>query len=59
MRWPDGLNESDPLASSAMREAAERTRQQGTAGKLGEAAEQLEKNQMSEAKSRRSRRAMI
>ena len=46
------INESDPLASSAMREAAERTRQQGTAGKLGEAAEQLEKNQMSEAKSR-------
>ena len=46
------LNESDPLASSAMREAAEKTRQQGTTGKLGEAAEQLEKNQMGEARSR-------
>ena len=46
------LNESDPLASSAMREAAEKTRQQGTTGKLGEAADQLEKNQMGEAKSR-------
>ena len=46
------LNESDPLASSAMREAAEKSRQQGTAGKLGEAADQLEKNQMGQAKSR-------
>ena len=46
------LNESDPLASSAMREAAEKTRQQGTTGKLGEAADQLEKNQMGEARSR-------
>ncbi len=46
------LNESDPLASAAMREAAEKTRQQGTTGKIGEAAEQLEKNQMGEAKSR-------
>jgi hypothetical protein len=46
------LNESDPLASSAMREAAEKTRQKGTTGKLGEAADQLEKNQMGQARSR-------
>ena len=46
------LNESDPLAASAMREAADKSRQQGTAGKLGEAADQLEKNQMGQAKSR-------
>ncbi len=46
------LDESDPLASSAMREAAEKTRQQGTTGKLGEAADQLEKNQMGQARSR-------
>ena len=46
------LDESDPLASSAMREAAEKTRQQGTTGKLGEAADQLEKNQMGKAQPR-------
>jgi hypothetical protein len=46
------LDESDPLASSAMREAAEKSRQQGTTGKLGEAADQLEKNQMAQAQSR-------
>ena len=44
------LNESDPMASSAMREAAEKTQQQGTTGKIGEAADQLEKNQMGEAR---------
>ncbi len=38
------------MAASAMREAAEKSRQQGTAGKLGEAADQLEKNQMGEAR---------
>ena len=43
------LDESDPLASSAMREAADKSQKQGTAGKLGEAAEQLEKNQMGAA----------
>ena len=46
------LDESDPLASSAMREAAEKSQKQGTAGKLGEAADQLEKNQMGQARSR-------
>ncbi len=51
-RWLGRLNESDPLASSAMREAAEKTRQQGTTGKLGEAADQLEKNQMGKAQPR-------
>ena len=46
------LNESDPLASSAMREAAEKNQKRGTVGKLGEAADQLEKNQMGQARSR-------
>ncbi len=46
------LNESDPLASSAMREAAAKNQKQGTVAKLGEAADQLEKNQMGEARSR-------
>ncbi|HKI20808.1 MAG TPA: DUF4175 domain-containing protein, partial [Isosphaeraceae bacterium] len=46
------LNESDPLASSAMREAAEKNQKQGTVAKLGEAADQLEKNQMGQARSR-------
>ncbi len=49
------LEESDPLAASAMREAAENSRRQGTAGKLGEAAEQLEKNQMATARPRQDR----
>ena len=40
------LDESDPLAASAMREAAQESRKQGTAAKMGEAADQLEKNQM-------------
>ena len=46
------LDESDPLAASAMREAAEKSSQQGTAGKIAEAADQLEKNQMGKAQSR-------
>jgi hypothetical protein len=46
------LDESDPMAASAMREAAEKSRQKGTAGKLAEAADQLEKNQMGQAQSR-------
>ncbi len=46
------LNESDPLASAAMREAADKNQKQGTVAKLGEAADQLEKNQMGEARSR-------
>ena len=46
------LNEQDPLASAAMREAADKNRQQGTVAKLGEAADQLEKNQMGQARPR-------
>ncbi len=44
------LEESDPLASAAMKEAAEKSQKQGTAAKLGEAADQLEKNQMGSAR---------
>ena len=46
------MDESDPMAASAMREAAEKSRQKGTAGKLAEAADQLEKNQMGQAQAR-------
>ena len=46
------LDESDPLAASALREAAEQSRKQGTAAKMGEAADQLEKNQMGAARDR-------
>jgi hypothetical protein len=46
------LDESDPLAASAMREAAGNSRKQGTSAKMGEAAEQLEKNQMGQARAR-------
>jgi hypothetical protein len=45
------LEESDPLAASAMRDAAGKSQKQGTTAKMGEAAEQLEKNQMSQARS--------
>ncbi|MFI5459268.1 MAG: DUF4175 domain-containing protein, partial [Isosphaerales bacterium] len=45
-------DESDPLASSAMREAAQKNQKQGTVGKLSEAADQLEKNQMGQARAR-------
>ena len=44
------LDESDPLAASAMRGAAQESRQQGTAAKMGEAAERLEQNQMGSAR---------
>ncbi|MFO0891050.1 MAG: DUF4175 family protein [Isosphaeraceae bacterium] len=46
------LEETDPLAASGMREAASKSREQGTRGKMGEAADQLEKNQMGQARSR-------
>ncbi len=45
------LDESDPLAASAMRGAAEQSRNQGTSAKMNEAAEQMEKNQMGSARS--------
>jgi hypothetical protein len=44
------LGESDPMASSAMRDAAEQLQKQGTAAKAGEAADQLERNQMGAAR---------
>jgi hypothetical protein len=44
------LDESDPLAASAMRGAAQESRQQGTAAKMGDAAERLEQNQMGSAR---------
>ena len=44
------LDESDPLAASAMREAAANSRKQGTSAKMGEAAERLEKNKMGQAR---------
>jgi len=44
------LAESDPLAASALKEAADRLRKEQTPGKVGEAADQLEKNQMGTAR---------
>jgi len=43
------LEPTDPLAASALREAAQKSRQRGTASKMGEAADQLDKNQMAQA----------
>ncbi len=51
------LDESDPLAASAMREASAKSQKQGTVGKMGEAADQLENNQMGQARPRRIRHA--
>jgi hypothetical protein len=45
------LDEADPLGASAMREAADQAEKRGTVGKLGDAADQLEKNQMGTARS--------
>jgi hypothetical protein len=44
------LDESDPLAAAALREAAQQSRKQETAAKMGEAAEQLQRNQMGAAR---------
>jgi hypothetical protein len=44
------LDESDPLAAAALREAAQESRRQGTSAKMGEAADQLERNQMGAAR---------
>ncbi|MGC1722985.1 MAG: DUF4175 domain-containing protein, partial [Isosphaeraceae bacterium] len=49
------LDESDPLAAFAMREAAGNSRKQGTSAKMGEAAEQLEKNQMGQARAQQDK----
>jgi hypothetical protein len=44
------LDESDPLAAAALREAAQQSRKQETAAKMGEAAEQLQRNRMGAAR---------
>lgn len=49
------LEADDPLAAAALREAAEQSRAKGTAGKMGEAADQLEKNQMGSARDAQER----
>ena len=43
------LDASDPLAARALKDAAEQLRKQSTAAKMGEVADQLEKNQMGQA----------
>ena len=44
------LDANDPLSARALRDAAEQTRKQATAPKMGEIADQLDKNQMRQAK---------
>lgn len=44
------VGESDPLAASALKESAEQSRKQGTAAKMGEASDRIEKNQMGQAR---------
>lgn len=44
------IEESDPLAAAALRDAADESRKQGTAAKMGETADRLAKNQMGEAR---------
>src|SRR5262249_26203587 len=44
------LDESDPLAAAALREAADQSRKQGTSAKMGEAAQRREKTQRGEAR---------
>lgn len=45
----EGIAESDPLAAEALNEALEELRRQGTAAELGQAAEQVARNQMGPA----------
>ena len=45
------LEESDPLAASALKESAQESKSSGTTGKMSEASDRLEKNQMGEARS--------
>ncbi len=49
------IDQSDPLAASALRESAAGSRQQGTSAKMGEAAESLEKNQMGQARAQQEK----
>ncbi len=44
------LEANDPMSARALKDAAEQTRKQGTAAKMGEAADQLDKNQMGQAR---------
>jgi hypothetical protein len=44
------LDATDPLAARALRDAAEQTRKNATAPKMGEIADQLDKNQMRQAR---------
>ena len=44
------LDEADPLAAAALKQAADEAAQQKTDAKIGQAADQLEKNQMGAAK---------
>jgi hypothetical protein len=44
------LDESDPLAAAALREAAQESRKDATSARMGEAADQLERNQMGKAR---------
>lgn len=49
------LEASDPLSGSALREAGRESREKGTAGKMSDAGEQIEKNQLGEARSNQER----
>jgi hypothetical protein len=44
------LDATDPLGARALKDAAEQTRKNGTTAKMGEAADQLDKNQMGQAR---------
>lgn len=44
------IDPEDPLTAAALREAAAQSRKQGTAAKMGESADQLDKNQMNQAR---------
>ena len=44
------LDATNPLAARALKDAAEQTRKQATAAKMGEVADQLDKNQMGQAR---------
>jgi len=45
------VEKDDPLAASALRDAAAKSRKQSTSSKMAEAADQLDKNQMGQAQS--------
>ncbi len=45
----EGLAESDPLAAEALKDALDQLQREGTAAELGQAAEQIDRNQMGPA----------